>query len=165
MFRGRSCGQDRSTEARLAGTNPFGAHLGLLPYSPTAHTHTARGLRQPLFRNPAASTGARLTTALYHQNPSEDERLWGAGIRTGPPGIYGPAWVDSSKFAVRILPIGARYMLGTVAWGEPWVETRLRLAHLPSHVNLLATYKFALASRRSKLSLAACTCRIFSSSV
>jgi hypothetical protein len=34
---------------------------------------------------------------------------------------------------------------------NPSVGTRLRLAHLASHVNLLATYKFALASRRRKL--------------
>jgi hypothetical protein len=46
-----------------------------------------------------------------------------------------------------------------------WPTHNLDRRGLASRVNLLPTYKFALASRRRKLSLAACTWRIFSSVV
>ena len=44
------------------------------------------------------------------------------------------------------------------------VETNY-VGTIGEHVNLLAAYNFALASRRKKLSLAACVWRIFSSAV
>ena len=106
--------------------------------------------------------------ASRRPNPPRNES------QVGEPATVSICWSQSVARSVaarfRVIPA----VSPSAGWTDyspeiprPWVIS-LRSSHFGTpprsgHVDLLATYKFALASRRRKLSLAACAWRMFSS--